>query len=332
MGCWLSVFQAWLTIDLLLDFIQLSIGFMPPEQRVVEIRKYINPSALGLEVGPLHNPICPKADGCNCLSYDFLSRDELLAAYAKDERVMSRCHLIEEVDIVSRHCLGEALAEYSRLPHARIQTTKDVLGYVVSSHNFEHIPDPIGFLQDVAQALRVEGWLSMAIPVGSRCFDCLRPLSTSGQLIDAFHERRRQPTLGSVFDGRTLHASMAGGGDIAGSAYNLDQVAVGGLDGLMEPPRFEELAKEVSLRYVDSHCFVYNPFSFLLIIEELQACGFFPDLRLIEVVDPGTHEFFVHFAKAPSESRIVFSMTSSRRSELIKRAIAYQFDDLLQPG
>ena len=54
---------------------------------------------LGLEIGPLHNAICPKRDGWNVLIVDFQSADALRRAYGRDPGV--DVALIEEVDIIA---------------------------------------------------------------------------------------------------------------------------------------------------------------------------------------------------------------------------------------
>ena len=91
--------------------------------------------------------------------------------------------MIEDVDLVgsSTH-IGELV---------RARGEAGTFDYVVSSHNFEHLPNPIRFLQGCAEALRPGGILSMAIPDRRACFDYFRPVTRLSDWIQAFVEDRK---------------------------------------------------------------------------------------------------------------------------------------------
>ena len=122
----------------------------------------------------------------------------------------------------------------------------------------------------------------MAIPVGSRCFDCFRPLSSTGQLIDAHEERRTKPTLGALFDQSASATTHAGGRSIEDRTYDINKVAVSACGGSIDAETFAALQFTQEFGHTGGiHSFVSNPYSFLQIFEDLQACG------LLETPDHG---------------------------------------------
>ena len=300
-----------------------------PPTRLDELRKHVSKSALGMEIGPFHRPICPKREGFNCLTVDILPRDQLLQAYAEDKDVIPFQEHIEEVDVLLFSGLLASVAAYAQGQEARLQSAEGSLSYLISSHNFEHLPDPIAFLDDASTLLAEGGFLTMAIPVGSRCFDCFRPLSTTGQLIDAHASGRVKTTLGAIFDQSTSAATHSGGQTIGDRNYDIAQVAVDACGGIIDESSFGALQFTHEFGHSGGiHSFVFNPYSFLLIMEDLQACGFLPLLRVQEVIDRGGQEFIVHIARISEASRCPLPLGAERRTELLRQAIDYYIDDL----
>ena len=82
---------------------------------------------------------------------------------------------------------------------------------MISSHNFEHSPNPIRFLQGCGKVLKPGGVLSMALPDKRACFDYFRPHTTLGQWLEAFFAERERPTPAQVFDQDSLHSRLRAG-------------------------------------------------------------------------------------------------------------------------
>ncbi len=297
--------------------------------RLDELRKHVSKTALGMEIGPFHRPTCPKGEGFNCLTVDILPRDQLLQAYADDQDVISLQDRVEEVDVLLTSDLVASLAAYTQSQDARVERAEGCLAYIISSHNYERLPDPIAFLDDAATLLADGAFLTMAIPIGTRCFDCFRPLSTTGQLIDAHASGRVKPTLGAIFDQSASAATHSGGQTIGYRSYGFEQVVVDACGGTIDISSFDALQFTHEFGHSGGvQSFVFNPYSFLLIMEDLQACGFLPLLRVRDVVDRGSDEFFVHIEKIPEASRSPLPLGAERRTELLRLAIAYYIDDL----
>ncbi len=304
----------------------------PPSRlptRLEELRRHVNREGLGLEVGPFHRPICAKREGFNCLVADLLPRQQLLEAYADDPDVMPLQEVVEEVDVLLCGGLLSSVTAYCEGPEARVKQAAGSLQYVLSSHNFEHLPDPIAFLDDAAVLLSEGGHLTMAIPVGSRCFDCFRPLSTTGQLIDAHQAARTRATLGALFDQSASAATLADGRTIGDRSYAIEQVVVAACGGTIDAEAFAALQFNHEFGHIGGiHSFVFNPYSFLLIFEDLQACGFLPLLRIREVIDRPGQEFIVHIARIPEADRCPLPLSAQRRTDLLRLATQYAIDDL----
>ena len=74
------------------------------------LQAYLTHEQLGLEIGPLHNAVCPKRDGWNTLVVDFKSAEALRQAYECDPGV--DVALIEEVDVIAGSNLFAAVEAY----------------------------------------------------------------------------------------------------------------------------------------------------------------------------------------------------------------------------
>ena len=198
---------------------------------------------------------------------------------------ISKDHLpfIEDVD------LKGSAGDIADLVKAHYQDAR--FDYVVSSHNFEHLPDPIRFLQGCEQVLKPDGVLSMAIPDHRYCFDFYRPVTELSEWLDAFHQRRTKPTPGQVFRQGALRSQL--NGQIAWSPETT---------GLPMPAELLDAAYADwqvqtedggEVPYRDAHCSVFTPSSLELMITDLNYLGILM-MEIIEIVGSNGCEFFIH--------------------------------------
>src|SRR5688572_25412862 len=96
------------------------------------ITSRLNLAGLGLEVGPSHDPVAPKAAGYNVHIVDHLPQDELKAKYAGHGVNIDN---IEPVDFV---WTGQPLDE--------LVGGKQIYDWIIASHVIEHVPDLIRFV------------------------------------------------------------------------------------------------------------------------------------------------------------------------------------------
>jgi SAM-dependent methyltransferase len=72
--------------------------------------------------------------------------------------------------------------------------------YIITSHVIEHVPDMIGWLKELADVLKDNGVLSLAIPDKRFTFDYYRELSTPGMFIESYLRNLRRPSPQAIFD------------------------------------------------------------------------------------------------------------------------------------
>jgi SAM-dependent methyltransferase len=129
--------------------------------RFDRLRQHIDvANGRGLEIGPLASPVVPRTLG-DVYYVDHLATDDLVAKYTGDPKVDERS--IVSTDFVwGSNTLAEAVGDLAPFD------------YVVASHVLEHVPDLVGWLDEVAAVLRPGGRLSLAMPDRRYTFDVRR--------------------------------------------------------------------------------------------------------------------------------------------------------------
>lgn len=238
----------------------------------------------GLEVGPLASPRVRKSEGP--IRYlDHANAAELKRKYETDLGMRGRLDEIVDLDYVigDKQTISDAV-----MPDAPFD-------YVIACHVLEHIPDPIDWMDDIARILRPGGILSLVIPDKRYCFDINRSLTEVSDLVDANLRHLRQPSYRMVYDFNAkalldlVDTSAVWKGDADYSAATRQ--------GVGDPDRFALGAcrkMRTSEEFVDVHCHVFTPESFLDLFEKLADLG----LTKFEVADfsptrHNTFEFYV---------------------------------------
>lgn len=266
--------------------------------RLKELRRFADKTSLGIEIAPYFNPTVSKANGYNVLVLDVFDTEILHENARNDPNIAEeRIQYIEEVDIVS---------DASRLLDVvREKGLSGKVKYILSSHNFEHLPDPISFLQGCSSALEPGGVLSMAIPDYRACFDHFRMPTKLSDWLGAYHRGYSQPSPETLFDASANNAS-----------YMRGDTPTVGMDFAHETPdgfrpsqnlraRYADYITEVEApsSYKDAHCNVVFGASFELLLCDLRHLGLI-DLEVIEIGPTKGLEFIVHLRK-PAENGAV---------------------------
>ena len=276
-----------------------------------QLKKHLDREMCGIEIGPWCHPVVPKSEGYNCLVMDVFDT-ETLKERAKVDLGSddAKIDCIEEVDVLSTcSCIAE-----------NVKSDHDLgtFDYILSSHNFEHLPDPITFLQGCSKVLKPDGILSMAIPDKRGCFDLFRPHSTVAQMLSAFFEKRERPTHEQIFERWAMHARKVSEGNEAISfpiSTPLDEIVP--FDSLKDAyDGWVEAIKEEKSDYVDTHCWVFAPSSFELIINDLCYFGLI-DFQLVEIITGGGGEFVAHLQNSKDVSS--FEDYPSARVKILHR-------------
>jgi SAM-dependent methyltransferase len=257
-----------------------------------------DPAGVGLEIGGSISPLLTKRDGYRIETLDHASAADLREKYQDDPRVdIAR---IEDVDYVTD---GRSIAE--------TVLRRQCYDYILASHVIEHVPDPLGFMQDCALLLKDGGVLVLAVPDKRRCFDVFQSLSTTGQVLQAHLEKRTRHTAGTMFDHCANHATR--GNEIAWQASSDAPLRlVHDLDFALW--RYRTVRD--STDYHDAHAWYFTPSSWRLIVSDLNHAG---DLALKEkaFADGDGCEFYTSLSLAGAGCPV-------DRLTLVKRTIAEQ--------
>lgn len=206
---------------------------------------------------------------------------------------------------------------YSHEPNAEM-----IFDYIITSHHFKHLANPLQFLQAAEILLKPVGYLSMASPIHTRCFDLYKPLTSSGKLIDSYINKLTTPSLGAVFDHHTLGAHKRDGTLIGKPHLRNEDVKLiwDEIEEFQINPQFnkigwfKELQTSLNNGYTDAHYNFFNPYSFCLIIADLKMIGLLNTLKVNHISENGM-EFIVHLRKSAPAGMQPCSRMS--RTELI---------------
>jgi SAM-dependent methyltransferase len=286
---------------------------MDRRQRII---RHITREQRGIEIGPYFKPLAPKRDGYRCLVVDVADRDTLRKQAQADPLIpREQLDSIEEVDLI------DTSGDLAALVGARAEL--GTLDYVLSSHNLEHLPDPIRFLQGCAEVLKPGGVVSMAVPDYRTCFDYFQSPTVLADWLAAYSERRTRPTPVQVFRFRSLVAGYEAHGQLLPTFSLHDDparvVAAKDLDSAYA--EWRTLAKSPDERYRDVHCWAFTPASLELLLLDARRLGLV-SLDVEEVSGTSGCEFFVQLRK-PIEASSALSDQAfwARRQELLFRAV-----------
>jgi len=258
-----------------------------------KIRACIKPrKEVGLEIGPLNNPIVSPDEG-EIYYCDHLPTEDLKKKYQHDPDVDTS--KIVNVDYVwGKKTLREIVG---------VEKTFD---YVIAAHVIEHIPNIIGWFFEISEILRVGGILSLIIPDKRYTFDCLRGVSRPAELIESYLLKLKKPSIRQIFDSH--YSSVFVKASTAWSeSFNKKELR----KIQHHPCGVFELCREVQEKklYYDSHCYTFTPESIIEILEIIIQLNLFDfKVEFFSKTEFNGMEFYVSLSKLSeynnSEERI----------------------------
>lgn len=236
----------------------------------------------GLEIAPLHKPVFSKATH-NILYTDYVHADELRKK-AKDNPHF-RPEAVAELDFVwepgreLKDCVPPGIS----------------FDYVIASHVIEHVPNLIGWVQQVLDVMPVGGIFALVVPSKDATFDAYRAPTSAADLIDAWIRDISIPSPRQVFDCLS-HAAEDAEAPVGERAFET------GVPFEKAPRRYSD--KEAlgfacdtwrNNTYIDLHCSAFTPPSFVQVMNQLVTLGLL-NVTLSEPIEQWA-EFYVNLTK-----------------------------------
>jgi predicted SAM-dependent methyltransferase len=267
--------------------------------REAAILSLLSKEGYGLEIGPSHNPIAPKAKGWKVHTVDHDTQENLRKKYANHNVNVAA---IEPVDfVIQSGTLGSTINATAKYD------------WIIASHVFEHLPNPIQFLVDCAMLLKNDGILSLAIPDKQRCFDIFRPTTSVGQMVDAFKQERTRPTYGQILDHHYFAAHRNG-------SIAWDENALGSIKmchDISDVLAILDIEKIGDPQYRDVHCWTFTPSSFKTLYLALTSLALI-QFKISLISETRGFEFFVSLRK---KNKILMDEIESREDSLLRNSV-----------
>jgi SAM-dependent methyltransferase len=142
---------------------------------------------------------------------------------------------------------------------------------IVSSHVFEHFPNPIQWLLDARQVLVPGGQIYMVVPDKRFTFDRHRAKTRAADWIEWYLEKPSRPGAGQVYDYYSKVVDVPPG-------YGWAPEPAEGFARIYALSTALEQAHAAceTGRYIDAHCSVFTPVSLLELFREIDSLNLFP--------------------------------------------------------
>lgn len=167
---------------------------------------------------------------------------------------------------------------------------------IIANHVVEHVPDVVGWLNNIARALRDNGHLFLSVPDKNYTFDIMRDPTLIRELLDNYVTHKSQPSIASIVDARYNRRDIVFGSDVwQGKAHR----AIARKPSIDVGKLIEEIRKRHELGdYIDAHCNVFTEMSFSEVFTGMDKFGIC-NLRLVatQPVERPFNEFYALFQK-----------------------------------
>jgi hypothetical protein len=241
----------------------------------------LDTKGVGLEVAPYFNPFLDKSE-FNAVYTDYISTEELRQKAALNPGAVTKS--VPEIDFVWQPGLSLKAC----------MAKERVFDYAVASHVVEHVPNTIGWLNNILEVIKVGGVLALAVPNKLDGFDYYRKETTVSDLVGNYIEGRDIPTPAQVFDfmSRCVYDDGTRPKKF-GEGVPFEAVARSYSDD-------EALSTTIwtfqEHSYLDVHCTVWTEQSFVECFRAVAALGLM-NVTVSDAVTISDSEFIVHITK-----------------------------------
>jgi hypothetical protein len=199
-----------------------------------------------LEIGPLDNPQLDHRS-TNYYSVDVFSKEQLIQNYIHDPKVVKENIIAPSYVIVNN--------DYSEIQHE--------FNCIFSSHNIEHMPCVVTFLNNLDSILNKDGAIYLIIPDKRYCFDFFKRESDIYDILQLHYEKNSRPRFLDVIRmvSQSTHNNPV-------AHWNHDHGTIQFEEALLNS--YAAITNQYnSGMYIDSHVNLFTPQSFMQIIELL---------------------------------------------------------------
>lgn len=142
---------------------------------------------------------------------------------------------------------------------------------IVSSHVFEHFPNPVQWLADAYGMLAPGGQIYMVLPDMRFTFDRHRARTRAADWVEWYLEKPARPSTAQVYDYHSMVVDVPPG-------HGWAPEPAGGFANIYDPTTALEQARSAheTGRYIDAHCSVFTPVSLIELFREIDRLNLFP--------------------------------------------------------
>jgi hypothetical protein len=247
-----------------------------------------------LEIGPLAFP-CMPVNQPNVHTVDYFSTEQLKENYKTDPNVD-----INKICNVT-YVLKDKIKYKDVIP--------TIFDFCFSSHNIEHVPCIISFLNNVSSILQDNSFFFLCIPDYRYCFDHFRNPSNIFEVLDSYFNNQDKPSPISHLESKylTCHNDSIKHWEDFGTSFQNTFVNINESTNFLNTQSkkiiedieyIKKTYEKCKTEYIDSHCWKFTPFTFRTIIDILFKTGFI-ELKIERVYKTlkGSNEFFVILKK-----------------------------------
>jgi hypothetical protein len=208
----------------------------------------------GIEISPLFRPTVKKSES-QVFYVDVCTADE-----SRQKHKHYQHDPILEIDVLWKP--GEQLK--------KCVPPSSLFNWAIASHVLEHVPDPLGWINQILEILPIGGILSLALPRKEYCFDKFRNDTTTAELIEAWIQKYQVPSSRQIYD--FISKSVSNGyirEDSDGFVNFLDcERSYSDIEAFAFVKRIFQ-----NEEYLDAHCSVFNPKTITQIFDDLTKLG-----------------------------------------------------------
>jgi SAM-dependent methyltransferase len=231
----------------------------------------------GLEIGAQNHPTA-FPEGVHIEYVDYANADEIFRATNREGLVPVN-HIWSGSGSLARVC---GARDYD---------------FVVACHVIEHVPNVLGWFNGIFEVLRPGGVFNLAIPDYRYTFDLKRKPSSLGEMVEAYLLDYDRPSIRQIFD-HTFEALAISPAEPWNESFDVGKVKRYCGVNALKFAFSQSKARLEQGKYLDSHCWVFSPASFLENIEGAIELGLFPfTVNDFQETQKGAYEFYISLRK-----------------------------------